>query len=175
MILSRSFISALLALAVLLNLTASQGNEREVGQTGNTIPPLDPGLMAELRSTHSDLPEQAALDIAALINTLKDDSQTTELIMRMKDGDGKKEYENFAKDMSGKEIVAALVQTLEEMKALEILFRDPARAVEEMNKEGMVPPGRLDAYRKNPALLDTDTRRSLHFTFVSLAAAGGFL
>lgn len=93
----------------------------------------------------------------------------------MKDGSGEQVYKQFSKGMSEKDIVVGMVQTLEELKALEMLFRNPKRAVEEMNKEGMIPKKNLDTYLENPALLEDDTRKSLHFTFVSIAAAGGYL
>lgn len=165
-----------LFLTATLNEAVEQRAEQEVGQTGNTVPPsFDPEVIAELRSAHSGLPEQAAIDIAEMIKTLKEDAQTIELVKKLKEGKGKEVYEDFTKDLSDKEIVASFAQILDEMKATELLFEDPERAVEEMHKDGMIPPGKLDKYRNNPSLLESDTRVSLHFTFVSLAAAGGYL
>jgi hypothetical protein len=77
--------------------------------------------------------------------------------------------------MSTLQIAQALGQALEELEMLEILFQDPARAVREMEKEGLIANDRLSAYKKNPDLLEEDTRTHLYFTFVSIAAAGGYL
>jgi hypothetical protein len=61
------------------------------------------------------------------------------------------------------------------MQMAEILFQDPVRAFIEMEKDGMIPADKIKMYKKNPELLIQDTRKSLYFTVVSLAAAGGYL
>jgi hypothetical protein len=122
------------------------------------------------------LSEEQAVDIAALIEAAAKDPETALLLRRLKEGSGAKDaFGDFASDMSALQISQGLAQALEELEMLEILFTDPARAVREMEKEGMIAKDRLSAYKKNPDLLEEDTRKHLYFTFVSIAAAGGYL
>jgi len=162
--------SLILLLATVISLIYAQHQS----DSADTVP-FDAEVMASLKSAHRGVSDQAALDISAMIRALSQDPETITLVQSMKEGDGQQTYETFAKSMSSEEIVTALAQTLEEMKALEMLFENPHRAVVEMNNEGMVPQHRLDEYTNDPALLEMDTRRSFHFTCVSLAAAGGYL
>lgn len=122
------------------------------------------------------LSEEQAVDIAVMIESAAKDPETALLLRRLKEGSGAKEaFGDFASDMSGLQIAQGLAQALEELEMLEILFKDPARAVREMEKEGMIANDRLSEYKKNPDLLEEDTRKHLYFTFVSIAAAGGYL
>jgi hypothetical protein len=66
-------------------------------------------------------------------------------------------------------------EAMDNMKLIDYLFQDKERAVREMEKEGMIQKEHLKKYRKDPALLEEDTRRGLYFQFVSLAAVGGFM
>lgn len=73
------------------------------------------------------------------------------------------------------EILNALKVTMDEMQMLDVLFKDKERALREMEKEGMIPEEHLKKYRKDPNLLEEDTRRALYFRFVTLAVVGGYL
>ena len=44
-----------------------------------------------------------------------------------------------------------------------------------MEEEGMIPPDSVGKYRKDPALLEADTRKGTYFMFVAIANAAGFL
>lgn len=61
------------------------------------------------------------------------------------------------------------------MKMLEYLFKDVDRALVEMEKEGLIPEKHLKKYRKDPSLLEKDTRSAVYFRFISLAVVGGYL
>ena len=65
--------------------------------------------------------------------------------------------------------------TIDELKLCDVLFKDKQRALREMEKEGMIPAEHLKKYKKNPDLLEEDTRKGLYFRFVSLAVVGGYL
>jgi hypothetical protein len=153
--------------------------EAEVGVDGETTiggenAPNDALISRLLQS--QVLSEEQAVDIAVLIESAAKDPETALLLRRLKEGSGAKEaFGDFASDMSSLQIAQGLAQALEELEMLEILFKDPARAVREMEKEGMIANDRLSAYKKNPDLLEEDTRKHLYFTFVSIAAAGGYL
>lgn len=154
-------------------------HEQEVDAQGNAqqeqaSSPYAP-LAAKLRSHYPALPEQDAVDIAAFLLAARQDPETALLLQRMKQGSGQNEFQAFAADASPAELVQALAQATGELQMLEVLFRDPQRAVEEMNKEGMIPSVKLSLYKKDPALLEEDMRKSLYFMLVSAGAAGGYL
>ena len=79
------------------------------------------------------------------------------------------------KKLSPPEILGGMKETLANLKLIEYLFKDPQRAVKEMEKEGMIEKAHLKKYRKDPSLLEQDTRRGLYFQFISLAVVGGFI
>jgi hypothetical protein len=123
------------------------------------------------------IPEQTAIDVAAVIQSASTDPETSLLLHRMKAKGGKEEFLAFQRDMSDDQIVSGLAEVVAEMRSLELLFQrlNPNKAYEEMLGEGLVPAGREKEYKMNPQLLEEDVRKSLYFTFVSLAAAGGYL
>lgn len=126
-----------------------------------------------LNTPDTNLTEQQAVNIAHVLEQIKSDPETAQLLFHMKD---EATYQDFARDLSGSQVVTGLQQALSEMEMAELLFQgDLHRAVREMDKDGMIPPHRLDEYTKNPKLLEDDTKKSLYFTFVSFASAGGFL
>lgn len=120
------------------------------------------------------IPEQTAIDVAAVIQKASTDPETSLLLLRM---NKEQDYNAFQNDMTEDQIVSGLAEVVFEMNALETLFHEysPDRAYEEMLKEGMIPKNREKEYKNNPALLETDKLKSLYFTFVTLAAAGGYL
>ena len=130
-------------------------------------------LARDLQSV-APIAQEDALHIVILIDAAKNDPETVSLVARMRseEGDALKE---MSKRSSTIEIVQGLKSGLEELKAIEILFTNPDRAVIEMEKEGLIDKKRLDFYKKNPEALADDTRKAVYFSFVSIAAAGGYL
>lgn len=120
----------------------------------------------------ADMEEQTAVNIAAIIQQSRADPETENLVAHMKEQD---EYKESMSDLSSQQVHSGLQQAFSEMEMAELLFQDLDRAFVEMHKDGMIPPHRVEEYRENPALLAEDTRRSLYFTFVTFAAAGGYL
>lgn len=116
--------------------------------------------------------ENAMVD--ALLAQMKSDPQTMEMIKKMRDDEGHA-LDMLIKSTSGPEKVKNLQTVLSEFKALEVLFRDPVKALKVMNEDGMVPPERLPAYQANPRLLEEDTRKGLYFSFVTMTLALGML
>ena len=131
---------------------------------------------AALQAASPDIPSQDAVDLAALLDAVMKDPETKLMVENLRSADGRKaSLEAFSDSLKPREIVNTLKQTMDELKALEYLFQDPARAVIEMEKEGMIPEQHKKMYKKNPQQLADDTRKGLYFSFVSLAVAGGFL
>jgi hypothetical protein len=131
---------------------------------------------ASLQAASPDIPSQDAVDLAALLDAVIQDPETKMMVENLRSADGRKaSLEAFSDSLTQKEIVDTLKQTMDELKALEYLLLDPARAVREMEKEGIIPDQHNELYKKNPQQLADDTRKGLYFSFVSLAVAGGFL
>mmetsp|Transcript_22195 Transcript_22195/g.27232 ORF Transcript_22195/g.27232 Transcript_22195/m.27232 type:complete len:173 (-) Transcript_22195:364-882(-) len=119
------------------------------------------------------LTEEDARNISALIQAAGEDPETIQMIAKLKD-ENADELEELRKSPA-EEILNGLKSTLDDLQMLDVLFEDPQRALLEMEKEGLLPPQHLKKYKKNPELLEDDTRRSLYFNFVSLAVVGGYL
>jgi Holliday junction resolvasome RuvABC ATP-dependent DNA helicase subunit len=116
--------------------------------------------------------ENGILD--AVLKQMKSDPQTTEMIQRMKSEEADT-LEMMLGSMSGPEKIANLRNSLNELKAVEVLFKDPVRALKLMVEDGMVPPDRLPEYQKNPKLLEDDTRKGLYFSLVTISVSLGIL
>mmetsp|Transcript_7037 Transcript_7037/g.10086 ORF Transcript_7037/g.10086 Transcript_7037/m.10086 type:complete len:171 (+) Transcript_7037:107-619(+) len=119
------------------------------------------------------LSEQDAADIATLIEVAGEDPEISQIVARLKD-EKSSELESL-KDTPEEQIVGTLKALMDELKMLEVLFKDGPKAVKLMHEEGMVDEQHLEQYMMNPELLEGDTRRSLVFQFVSFAVAGGYM
>lgn len=119
------------------------------------------------------LSEQDAIDMEAIINEAKKDLETMSMVTKMK----AENMEGLAdlKKLSTMEVLGGMKETMDNLKLIEYLFKDKEKAVREMEKEGMIDKAHIKKYRKDPALLEQDTRRGLYFQFVSLAVVGGFI
>jgi hypothetical protein len=111
--------------------------------------------------------------IAKVIATAQDDPETSRLLQRMRQQD---DFASLQKDLTPAQIVSGLVDTLREMEQTNQLYSEnPAQAVQDLERQGRLPPHRVTEYRDNPQLLVDDTNKALYFTFISYAAAGGYL
>lgn len=121
------------------------------------------------------LSPQDAADMEELILKASEDEQTIELIAKMK-VDMRTEIDALGQEPS-EDILKGMKMALDEMKMLDYLFKDPERAVREMEKDGLIGDDKkkLKEYKMDPSLLETDTRKGLYFSFISLAVAGGYL
>lgn len=153
----------------------------EVNTGGEIV--VDPELVLKLMQASGafdgfgGIPEQTAIDVAAVIQKASIDPETSLLLLRMKKEQDYNAFKNDDGMMTEDQIVSGLAEVIFEMNALETLYREygPDRAYEELLKEGMIPKNRIKEYKNNPSLLETDKLKSLYFTFITLAAAGGYL
>lgn len=129
--------------------------------------------MADDSKKEGFLSQQDAVDMEAIINEAKKDIETMTMITKMKEDN----MEGLAelKKLSPEEVLGGMKETLDNLKMIEYLFKDKERAVQEMEKEGMIDKAHIKKYRKDPDLLEQDTRRGLYFQFISLAVVGGFI
>lgn len=118
--------------------------------------------------------EQDAVDLAAILQQAAADPETQDMIVRMQTEE-KDTLAQLKATSNMENTILGLVQVLEDMKMLEIVFADKERALRLMQEEGMVDPQRVPQYQQNPDLLEEDTRKGLYFTFVTLAITAGFL
>jgi hypothetical protein len=119
------------------------------------------------------LSEKDASDMSAIIEEAKRDLETMAMITKMR-GENSDTLSELRK-LSTMEVLGGMKQALDNMKLIEYLFEDKERAVREMEKEGMIDKAHIKKYRKDPSLLEMDTRRGLYFQFISLAVVGGFI
>jgi hypothetical protein len=124
-------------------------------------------------STSGFLSEKDAADMSAIIDEAKKDLETMAMITRMKNENSDALSELHK--LSTMEVLGGMKEALDNMKLIEYLFQDKDRAVREMEKEGMIDKAHIKKYRKDPNLLEQDTRRGLYFQFISLAVVGGFI
>lgn len=124
-----------------------------------------------------DISPDHAMGIAALLENLRNDEETQAIVKSLKEDLAGHDaaLKNYLDEATPKELVVGLSQMWDELQAVEILFKDPVKAVEEMHAEGMIDEERLKTYRENPVQLEMDVRSAFHFSFVSFASAGGFL
>ena len=157
-----------------INIDSLKETEVEVDSNGNTneIQQVSLELLEAIKKAHPSLEHQAAVDLTAVIEAASKDTETSVMAQRLKDSP---EMKKLKKEANEAQIVQGMITALEEMKLLDYLFQDPNRALVEMEKEGMIDKKHLETYKENPGLLEEDTRKSLWFNFVSLAAAGGYL
>lgn len=138
------------------------------------VHPREALVQTLLTRGHGKISMDDATNIAFLLETASKDPKTQEMVAKMKT-DQIETIAALVAETSDEQLMHHLHTALEEIMMLDILFKDPAKAVREMEKEGMIDPKHLGDYQKNPALLEDDTRKSLYFTFISLSVAAGFL
>jgi len=149
--------------------------EAEVGEHGQVRLPQDVLVMAEslVILSEGSMSQQDAVDIATIIDAAKKDKDTKIMLLKMK-AENPEAFAGTA-EMGKLELTQGLVQAYQELKLLDVLFQDKERALKEMDKEGLIEKGKLSMYKKNPDLLEADTRKGLYFVFVAMAEALEFM
>lgn len=133
----------------------------------------EPEAQSEGGGLTTKLTEQDAMDISALVEAAGQDPETIKLIAVLKDENSLDLDE--LRELPLEEVLNGMKGVLDEMKMMDFLFKDPVKAVEAFEAEGLLPPEHLETYKKNPELLEDDTRKALYFNFISLAVVGEFL
>jgi len=133
----------------------------------------EPETQSEGGGLTTKLTEQDAMDISALVEAAGQDPETIKLIAVLKDENSLDLDE--LRELPLEEVLNGMKGVLDEMKMMDFLFKDPVKAVEAFEAEGLLPPEHLETYKKNPELLEDDTRKALYFNFISLAVVGEFL
>ena len=164
------FFSSFLLLSVHAQFGLKKGLPISLPQQNNGDDMMGDG---DGRKQDGFLSEQDAADMAAIIEEAKKDLETMAMITKMKEANAEEISE--LRKLSTMEVLGGMKETLDNLKLIEYLFKDQERAVREMEKEGMISKEHIKKYRKDPDLLEMDTRRGLYFQFISLAVVGGFM
>ena len=120
------------------------------------------------------LSEQNAVDLVAVLQQAAKDPETQDLIVRLQ-AQEESTLTQLKATSNMEKTILGMIQVVEELKMLEIVFEDKQRALRLMQEEGMIDPQRLPLYQANPDLLEEDTRKGLYFSFVTLGVTAGFL
>ena len=111
--------------------------EASIGVDGSVDAKYE-SLARELQSA-APISAEDAVHIAILLEEAKVDAETAVLLSQMP----KEVVEKLKSTSTPIEIVHGLKANLDELKAVEILFSNPERAVVEMAKEGLIDKARL--------------------------------
>ena len=164
----------IISIIQLVSINAQFGMKKNI-EKGIPMSKPDNGdeLGVDINQKEGFLSEQDAADMSAIIEEATKDLETMAMITKLK-SENKEALEELKK-LSPEEVIGGMKETLDNLKLIEYLFKDPKRAVKEMEKEGMIEKAHIKKYRKDPALLEADTRKGLYFNFISLAVVGGFI
>ena len=175
-----SIIFLLTALLTFLHLPTTQAQFGIKKGTPISTPGSSTGGEAEIDAATGEgtpregfLSEKDAADMSAIIEEAMKDVETMAMITKLKEDNT--DHLDELRRLSPMEVLGGMKEVLDNMKLIEYLFQDKERAVREMEKEGMIDKAHLKKYRKDPDLLEQDTRRGLYFQFISLAVVGGFI
>ena len=118
-----------------------------------------------------------ALHLAKMIENLRGDEESMDILEKMKAGELVLGHEEQVKAAEHKDLVLGLINIFDELKAIDQLFQDPQRAVEAVNEDGMLggDEERLAFYRQNPAQLKEDMRGGLQISFLYISHIAGYL
>jgi hypothetical protein len=171
----RFLLALLLAMSIaLVSGQVGGADQALIDENGNVHPQYE--AMAKKLQSFAPVHAVDAVELAVLLEAAKADPETMAMVAKFRSTEGAgADLEAFTKDATPIEIVKGMMDALSEIKAAEVLFQDPERAVVEMHKEGMIDKKRFNHYKKNPGDLESETKRGIYFSFVALAAAGDFL
>jgi len=172
-----SLVSFLFVVLFSASHTSAQFGVPKAGEEGSAVP--DHVLRETLKNDGtvegkaSVISEQDAVDMEAILVEARKDPKTMEMVEKIKN-ENSPELIELSK-LPKEQVLIGMKETLDNLKLIEYLFQDKEKAVIEMEKEGMIEKGHLKKYKKNPELLEEDTRRGLYFNFISLSVVGGFI
>lgn len=180
------FISILLSLCLALALvpngswaltggTVENSGDQELSEE-EVLKLMD--VATKFRDMVPEISVEDALGLAQLLKDVREDDETKMVVEGLKSAEFAQdpEFQKFLDAAKEEDILVSLIHVFDDLKALDVLFQNPTRAVEAVNNEGMIADdSRLKLYRQDPTLLEGDMRQGLYASFVSLAIAGGYL
>ena len=130
-------------------------------------------FQAKLVRDMPHLKPSSAKDVATMLQFAAQDPDTKVLLKQLQE-ENQQQPDDDDK-LSRSQIVEGLVQTLSDLQMSELLFREPKKGLQQLKDQGLLSLEKVQLYENDPSLLLHDTRRSLYFHFVELAAQGGYL
>lgn len=175
-------VSIILSLCLALALLSSSSNALSIKTPGQTeqADEQETLKLLEIASKITDVvPEykgDAAVQLAKSLELLKVDEETQQVLQMLKSGDIVVGNEEEIKKAEHKDLVTAMIVLFDELKAMEVLWRDPQQAVEAIAQDGMFENEEsLKHYRENPTQLEQEMKERLYVSFVQIANAAGYL
>ena len=133
-------------------------------------------IAAKLIEVVPEYQQNDAVQLASLIQNLKEDEETKQVIELIKSGDIAFDNDEEVKNAEHKELVTAMIILFDELKAIEVLFQDPNKAVEVINGEGMLENEEaLKYYQQNPGELQNQMTQKLFMSFIRIAHTAEYL
>ena len=134
-------------------------------------------IAAKLNRVVPEYEGEGVIQLASLINNLKDDEETKQVIEMIRSGDIAFDNDEEVKNAEHKELVTAMIILFDELKAIEVLFlQDPLKAVEVVHGEGMIKDEEaLKYFQQNPGHLQNEMTQQLYMSFIRIAHAAGYL
>lgn len=130
----------------------------------------------QLKNAAPEIPIDDTLVVATMLRDLAEDKFTLDMTNKMRAQNEDPQLRDFLNQATPKDIATGLYQITDEIKALELLFQNPQRAVEALNQDGIIPDeSKLKFYRETPLQLKEDLTRVLYMSFVAFASKGGYL
>ena len=130
-------------------------------------------FQAKLVRDMPHLKPSSAKNVATMLKFAAQDPDTQVLLKQLQE-ENQQQPDDDDK-LSRLQIVEGLVQTLSDLQLSELLLREPKKGLQQLKDQGLLSPEKVQLYENDPSLLLQDTRRSLYFHFVELAAQGGYL
>ena len=134
-------------------------------------------IAAKLNKVVPEYTGEGVIQLASLINNLKEDEETKQVIKMIQSGDITFDNNEEVANAEHKELVTAMIILFDELKAIEVLFQqDPIKAVEAIGGEGMLENEEaLKYYQENPGELQNQMTQQLYISFIRIAHAAEYL
>ena len=173
-------VSILLALCLALVLIPSNGLTIKRPETEEQADEKASEMMEIAAKLNKVVPEytgEGVIQLASLINNLKEDEETKQVIKMIQSGDITFDNNEEVANAEHKELVMAMITLFDELMAIELLFhQDPVKAVEALYKEGMLENEEaLKHFQQNPGELQNQMTQQLYISFIRIAHAAEYL
>ncbi len=174
-------LSLFLSLCLALAFLASGSSALSTTAKSETLSEEEALKLMEIASKITEtVPEykgDESILLAQMVQNLKDDKESMMIVEQLKSGALKLGIAEDVKNADQRDLVVGMINIFDELKALEVLFQDSARAVEEVFKDGMLGEDeeQLNQYRQNPEALKDDMLNGLYISFIYVAHVAGYL
>ena len=176
-------ISIILSFCLALAILPRSSNALKIQTPGQQTEQADEQEVLQLLEVATKITEivpeydaDQAVQLAKSLELLKEDEETQQVLQMLQSGDLVVGNEEEIKKAEHKDLVTAMIVLFDELKAMEVLFRDPQKAVEAVAADGLFENEEaLNFFRENPAQLEQEMKQRLYISFIQVANAAGYL